>query len=202
MRDLRAKIKEWEEWLVGNDINSIRNQIYNMIWDSAVFLSINECRKYAPKNDKGEPELNGVIHQFINRCFFETQAITIRRLLDKRSDVISLRRLVEDMGKYCHLLTRGNILAVHGYPYEYEQEKRRLTEEAFKNKPSGTVVTMDQDYMMCCQAEYVHRTIDSLAGIGPSKRSPDDLVRPQIFEWLKERLSNYLKRVVLADNHL
>ena len=91
---------------------------------------------------------------------------------------------------------------MHGYPYEYEQEKRRLTEEAFKNKPSGTVVTMDQDYMMCCQAEYVHRTIDSLAGIGPSKRSPDDLVRPQIFEWLKERLSGCERIVEFVNKFL
>jgi hypothetical protein len=50
--DLKTKFKEWEEWLVGDDINSIRNQIYDMIWDSAVFQSINECRRYAPTNAK------------------------------------------------------------------------------------------------------------------------------------------------------
>ena len=78
-------------------LNSIKNQIHNMIWDSAVFQSINECRKYAPKNEKGEVELNGEVHHFINRCFFETQAIAIRRFLDKRNDVISLYRLVNDI---------------------------------------------------------------------------------------------------------
>jgi hypothetical protein len=124
--DLKAKIREWEEWLCGDDINSIESQIHNMIWDSAVFQSINECRRYAHKNEKGEIELNGVVHKFIDRCFFETQAIAIRRFLDRRRDVISLYRLIDDIEKHSHLLTRGNILAVHGYPYDYKQEKKRI----------------------------------------------------------------------------
>ena len=187
MCDLQTKFKEWEEWLVGDDINSIRNQIYNMIWDSAVFQSINECRKYAPKNEKGEVELNGVVHQFINRCFFETQAIAIRRFLDKRDDVISLRRLIEDMEKHHHLLTRENILAVHGYPYDYEKEKKRIDEQSKVSQ--GAYRIMGEDYHKCCDSEYTHKFIDSLAGVDPSHRSPDDLIRPQIFEWLKQRLS-------------
>src|SRR4030042_925182 len=109
MCNLKTIFKEWEERLVGDDINSIRNQIYNMIWDSAVFQSINECRKYAPKNEKGEIELNGVVHRFIDKCFFETQAIAIRRLIDKRKDVISIYRLIDDMEEHRPLLTRGNI---------------------------------------------------------------------------------------------
>lgn len=189
MCDLKAKIKEWEEWLVGNDTNSIRNQIYDMIWDSAVFQSINECRKYAPTNVKGEIEMNGVIHRFIDKCFFETQAIAIRRLLDKRrkDDVISLCKLVEDMEKHYHLLTRKNILDVHDYPYEYEQEKRRISDETFKKGPGPHV--MGKDYDRCQISEYTHKFIDSLAGVEPSKRSPDDCFRPQIFEWLKQHLS-------------
>jgi hypothetical protein len=74
MCDIKIKFKEWREWLIGSDINSISNQIHNMIWDSAVFQSINECRKYAPVNKNGEIELNGVVHQFIRKvttkCIF------------------------------------------------------------------------------------------------------------------------------------
>ena len=160
-----------------------------MIWDSAVFQSINECRKYAPKNEKGEIELNGEVHRFINKCFFETQAIAIRRLVDRRSDVISLYRLVDDMEKHSGLLTRRNILAAHDYPYEYEQEERRLSEEAFRNVPSGTVVCMGQDYHMCVLSENTHKSIDSLAGLQPSQRSPDDAVPRRIFDWLTKKLS-------------
>ena len=43
----KEKFKEWENMLLGEDKHSIRNQIYDMIWDSAVFQCINESRKYA-----------------------------------------------------------------------------------------------------------------------------------------------------------
>jgi hypothetical protein len=189
--DLKAKFKEWEEWLNGSDASSIRNQIHSMIWDSAVFQSINECRRYAPKNEQGEIQLNGMVHRFINKCFFETQALAIRRFLDKRGDVISLRRLINDIEKHSHLLTRESILAAHDYLYDYEQEKARLSDEAFKNRPPDKkCVVMGQDYAKCCLAEGIHQYIDALAGIGCSDRSPKDFIRPQIFEWLKQRLSD------------
>jgi hypothetical protein len=189
MCDLKTKFKKWEEWLVGDDINSIKNQIHQMIWDSAVFQSIKECYKYAPKNEKGEIELNGVVYQFISRCFFETQAIAVRRLLDERNDVISLYRLVNDIEKNRHLLTRQNILAVHDYPYDYEQEKKRIYDEARGKIPPSTCIPMSQDYGKCYNSEYTHKFIDSLAGVDPSHRSPDDLIKPQIFEWLKQRFN-------------
>ena len=44
---LREKFAEWKEWLLGDDVHSIRNQIQNMIWDTAVYQSINEARAYA-----------------------------------------------------------------------------------------------------------------------------------------------------------
>lgn len=195
MCDLKTKFKEWEEWLVGDDITSIRNQISSMIWDSAVFQSIIECRRHAHRNEKGEIELNGVVHRFIDKCFFETQAIAIRRILDKNvsseeRSVISLYRLVDDIEKHSHLLTRGSILAAHDYPYNYEQEERRLKNEAFKKVSPGTIVVMGQDSNKCYISECTHKFIDSLAGLDSSNRSPGDCVRPQIFQWLKQRLSD------------
>ncbi len=201
--DLKVKFKEWEEWLDGGDVNSIRNQIHSMIWDSAVFQSINECRRYAPKNEKDEIELNGVVHRFIDKCFFETQALAIRRLLDKRKDVISLRRLVGDIENHSHLLTRGSILAAHDYPYDNEQEKARLSDEAFKNRPpDAKCVVMGQDYAKCCLAEGIHQCIDALAGIECSDRSHNDRIRPQIFKWLRQRLSDCKEIATFVDKFL
>ena len=193
MDNLKAKIREWEEWLAGDDANSIRNQIWNMISGFAVFQSINECRKHAPKNDKGEVELNGPVHRFIDRCFFETQAIAIRRLLDRgpssgKKSVTSLYVLIDDMQKHCHLLTRGTIIDAHGYPYDYENEARRITNETFADRGSG-VQMMGQDYGNCKLSEFAHKRIDSLAGVQASYRSRNDAIKTQVFDWLKGRLS-------------
>jgi len=190
--DLKAKMCQWEEWLAGDDAHSIRKQIWNMISDFAVFQSIKECRKHAPKNDKGEVELNGPVHRFIDRCFFESQAIAIRRLVDKgpssgKKSVTSLYGLIDDMQRHCELLTREGIIAAHGYPYNYTEEEQRLTDEAFTGGDSGPRV-MGQDCANCRLSAFVHRSIDSVAGVQESDRSPDDAVRPQVFDWLKERL--------------
>jgi len=200
--DLKTKFKEWEEWLDGDDPHSIRNQINSMIWDSAVFQSIYESRRYATKNEKDEIELNGTVHRFIDKCFFETQALAIRRILDKRKDVISLRRLVGDIENHSHLLTRRNILETHDYPYNYEQEERRLSDEAFKNVPSGTVVLMGQDSRKCFISEATHKFVDSLAGLDSSNRSPDDCIRPQIFKWLRQRLDKCKEIATFATKFL
>jgi hypothetical protein len=78
----KEKLDQWREWLLGDDVHSIRNQIHTMLWDYAVFQTINEARRYAPRDAEGHAQLNRMVHTFINRAFFETQAMALRRLLD------------------------------------------------------------------------------------------------------------------------
>jgi len=169
MCELKQKFKEWEGWLFGDDIHSISHQIHRMIWDSAVFQSINEARKHAPTDEEGKPQLNGMVHEFINICFFKTQALAIRRMLDKRSDVVSLYRLIDDMEKNCHLLTREGVLEAHGYPYNYEK---------------------DGDVIKSGFSRHMHEFIDTLACVNPTERRPQDCVRKEVFTWLKRRLDS------------
>jgi hypothetical protein len=191
MCSLKHKFEEWEAWLFGDDVHSIRRQIHNMIWDSAVFLSINKARSYAPVDEKGNVELNGTVHQFINVCFFRTQAIAIRRLLDKETNpgkysVISLYRLIDDIEKHCHLLTRANILAAHSYPYNYEQEEEAFLQKMSRGKSDNKT---HQGLINCVHSETMHEYIDSLSGVTSSQRNPNDSGKKEIFEWLKKRLS-------------
>jgi len=189
---LREKFEEWQEWLLGEDVHSIRNQIHTMIWASATFQSINEARRYAPTNDKGQIELNENVHQFIDRCFFETQATAIRRLLDKETShrgrsVISLYRLLHDMEDHNNngLLTRKNIIDSLGLPYDYERAKQEVSKESdFTNGPRW----MGDDHKRCKFSKHAHQCLDLLTGIYDLDRSPDDVVRADILQWLKARL--------------
>ena len=74
-----------------------------------------------------------------------------------------------------------------GYPYEYEYEKKRIYGEAIRNGPGPYI--MGQDYRKCELSEATHQFIDSLAGVEFSKRKSGDIVRPEIFKWLKKQLS-------------
>lgn len=188
MSDLTSKFVQWKEWLFGDDLHSIQKQIHNMIWDSAVFQCVNEARRYAPSNEKGEPELNGLVHAFINHSFFQTQALAIRRLLDKETregkrSVISLYRLVHDMKQNFALLTRKNILDALNYPYEYEKGLY----DYYQARMKGKTETDPGSYF---NSKSMHDNIDFLAGVGPDNRNSNDTVREQVFEWLEQRLEH------------
>ena len=193
--DLKDKFDEWEGWLLGDDVNSVRNQIHDMIWDTAVFLSINKAREYAPKNKDGQPELNGTVHHFINRCFLQTQLIAIRRLCDKEKSagdrsVVSLYRLIRELENNIDILTRKNVLGVLGYPYDYANEENAILERI---NPLETA--LPEDYGKCVQSEGMHQNFDKLSEVTPDRRNPDDKIQPKIFEWLKNRLDECEKDI-------
>lgn len=185
MCELKKKFEEWNEWLFGDDVHSIRQQIHNMIWDSAVFLSINEARKHAPTNQEGKPELNALVHSFIDPCFFRTQTLAIRRFLERRRSMWSLWRLIDDI-ENCHdSLTRSNILAARGFPYDYEAERRALLESGARN---GSAHWLGPGLVKCEHSENVHNNIDLLVGVTPNNRQPEDKVRKRTFKFLKQKL--------------
>jgi hypothetical protein len=187
---LKEKFDEWREWLLGEDVHSIRNQIRTMIWDSAVFQIINEARNYAPRDDKGQIRLNAHVHNFINRCFFDTQAMAIRRLVDRDTcqgpkSVTSLYRLLEDIEKHADLLTRENMLGALALPYDYMRTKDEL-----RRARDRTSKSWGKDREDCDLSEYAHKCMDFLAGVDACARKPHDTARPDIFEWLKRRLAD------------
>jgi len=186
MCELKQKFREWEDWLFGDDIHSISHQIHRMIWDSAVFQSINEARKHAPKDQEGKPQLNGMVHEFINICFFKTQALTVRRMLDKRTDVVSLYRLIDDMEKNCHILTRAGILEAHGYPYDYDKAQGEFLEEQLRTKAKRG----DANSIKFVFSHHMHENIDILCRVKPDDRKSQDCVKKEIFTYLKQKLDS------------
>jgi len=193
VKDLKAKFEEWKNMLVGEDKHSIRNQIYDMIWDSAVFQCINESRKYAAKNDKGDIKRNRMLHYFITQSFFKTQLLSIRKLTDKDFNrvqqnkpytVYSLYNLIEDMKKNNALLTRKNILAFHDLPYDYK--KARADFDNNTDWAQGPVCEPNE----IGHSEDIHRRIDSIVGVAADKRSPDDLIPDNILKQLYNKLTS------------
>jgi len=207
-KDPKEKFQEWESMLVGKDMHSIRNQICNMIWDCAYFQCINESRRYAARDDKGNIKRNGPLHSFINQSFFKTQLLSIRNLTDKDFNrvqqdrpytVYSLYNLIEDIKKNGAILTRKNILAVRDLPYDYEEVMECLRQNTPKIKKGNVQIQIwggrNINEIEC--SEDIHRRIDSIVGIKPDKRNPDDLVLNDdsfkcFDDWLKSSRELYV----------
>lgn len=184
VKNFKRKFKEWENMLVGKDKHSIRNQIWDMIWDCVFFQCINESRRYIAQDDEGEPKLNKMIHYFIDQSFFKTQLLSLRRLTDKRSDVYSLYSLIEDIKKNNALLTRRNILDAYGLPYDYEKVRAEFDKKI--DWTQGAVFEPNE----IGHSENIHRQIDSMTGMTADKRTPDDLIPDNILTQLGDKLES------------
>jgi hypothetical protein len=63
---------------------------------------------------------NTLVAEQIIYGYVATQVLAVRRLVDKRADVISLRRLIKDVRQNFGLFTRENYVCYDGQPYDYE----------------------------------------------------------------------------------
>jgi hypothetical protein len=76
-KDRLSLDQAWSNWfscLNGNDTNSIFEQISLMIWDTAIFRLIVESRQIQIEKNPRAPQVNGSLHSFIDRNYFQTQA--------------------------------------------------------------------------------------------------------------------------------
>ena len=171
---VKEKFEEWKNNLLGDDTNSIRSQIYDMIFDSAIFQCINESRRYVATDCKDDIKQSKMLLYFINQSFFKTQLMSIRRLVDKDFNrlqqnkpytVFSLYNLIEDIKKHNTLLTRKNVLAAYNLPYNYEEALAEYKNSIDHTKPY--LVPQEIEH-----SEDLHRRLDSTASIAPEKRNP------------------------------
>lgn len=119
----REKRDEWLLWLENDEHHAISKQILEMLWSDAVFRLINNSRKYAQKAGGGFATQSGVIASALTRGYLAEQLIAIRRLLEpaNRQDakqVISLRRLIDDLKAHRTILTREMFVCHDGLPFD------------------------------------------------------------------------------------
>ena len=200
----KEKFEEWKNNLLGDDTNSIRSQIYDMIFDSAIFQCINESRRYVATDCKDDIKQSKMLLYFINQSFFKTQLMSIRRLVDKDFNrlqqnkpytVFSLYNLIEDIKKHNTLLTRKNVLAAYNLPYNYEEALAEYKNSIDHTKPY--LVPQEIAY-----SEDFHRRIDSAASIATEKRSPDDLIPINNLKQFEIRLNDIEELCKYVDKYI
>lgn len=161
LASFRACRKRWYEWLIGDDEHSIAKQITTMVWDDAIFRTLNEARRLSLEHPSPQKGLNADLLDLLDRGFVTSQVMALRRLTDPgfhdpNRGVISLTRLLADVEANIHLLTRENYICFDGTPFD-----------APARNAVGTLVR-----------ERMHLAFDTLSGNAPAARSRKDLVQP------------------------
>jgi hypothetical protein len=190
----RNKRLEWMEWLNGDDPHAISHQVYSMLWDYALFCTINELRKIASTEPEEEVGFNGPVIRLFDVGFATTQAISIRRIIEKpnrdpKKAVISLRTILNDIKGNLELITRENYVCYDGLPYDYESVRTKwlssipLTEGEVH---AGFLPTQGPDAWV--EAERIHKNFDILAQVNPKDRAREDHIKIDVVDYLESEL--------------
>ncbi len=202
----KAKRESWIQSFSGKDRNSIINQIYQMVWNAAVFKIVNEARRIAPVNAKGQTEVNGMLHRFMDRCFFDSQFLAIRRLTDSSSPfdgprgVFSLLSLLNDMKANVSLITRDNLFSAEGLEYDYETIQQRELAYTLEQSKSGKNAYWIPAELDSHSVRLRHEQIDTLSGVKAEQRTPNDTVQAEILGYLIKKIDGISESIGLHVN--
>jgi hypothetical protein len=185
---------KWMEWLYGDDPHSISRQIYSMVWDYALFCVVNELRRMAATELKNGVSFNGSVIRLFDAGFVTTQAIAIRRLIEKPKSnpnlaVISLRSILNDIKENAHLVTRENYVCYDGLPYDYEavhQQWLATLPSHTDGVHTGWLPTSGPTAWP--KSELVHKNFDKISGVDPGHRERADTIKPDLFAFLESQI--------------
>lgn len=132
--------ERWYAWLFGEDVHSVSQQITRIIWDDAIFRTLNEARRIAAESP--ERNFNSDLLNLLDRGFVTAQVMALRRLTDPgfydpKKEVVSLVRLLKDVESNHDLLTREHYICYDGTPFqrsESESDQRSSMRERMNKR--------------------------------------------------------------------
>ncbi|MBN1796760.1 MAG: hypothetical protein JW804_08805, partial [Sedimentisphaerales bacterium] len=174
-------------------------------FDTLIYKCILKARSIAPKDINNKIKLNGSVHYLIDKCFFNNQLMTIRRLTDKKGpDIVSLCKLLNQMKGNCKYLTRRNyfmILHERGYEYDYSETKKKEDEYISKNLRMGEVIAIP-DELDWEKSARLHFVFDKLSKSNSSNGKPEDIISTSVFDKLLKELDCCDKLREYIDNFI
>jgi len=193
----RQKRSEWLYLLSGDPDHAVWTQITAMLWNDALFRMVNETRRITSQAGYQSSARNRPLAKFIDQGFVATQTLSIRKLMERASkkaatQVVSLRRVLDDILEHRNLITREHYVAYDALPYDREIGEQAHVERALEQGDSGvhfefSDTTGPQAWSV---AESAHESFDRLSGVASHQRSRDDLIREEVFAKIDAMLTN------------
>jgi hypothetical protein len=186
LSEYRRKRAEWLDWYSfrKDEPNNIQGQIIGM-----VFLDLSYRVLAKPRGDMNEganiAARSGILAHMLDQGYVATQVLAIRRLLDGRRDVFSIRRLLDDIKKNRTTITRENFVAYDGTPYEPDGW------QSLPPSDEARIWGIDAPgFSRFLRSSERHKMFDKLSGAQPSNRSRRNIVRIEIFDKLESWLDS------------
>jgi hypothetical protein len=183
----RAKYTEWMKWYEHTDSepNSIERQINVMLFNDLTYRAITSVRSAATA-EVPISAVSGTLAYLLDHGYVVSQVLAIQKLLDRRSDVISVKRLLKSIEKHRALITREIYVAGDGVPYDYESWGQGVD----RSDPMVQMWGIDAPGLMrFAISRGRHQRFDLLCGKQPDQRTREDTMPRSIFRTLDTWIS-------------
>lgn len=185
--------------LKDDEVHNVHGQITAMMDGDRTWRALNEMRRLAAERRTMDPTWesavqNSMIVDFINTGYVATQTLAIRRLVEQkasnpRGQIISIRRVLAAVKGARGFISRECFVCHDGLPYDTAPGAvEALTAAA--DEPDGVHWLDTEGPQGWAAADLLHEAFDALSGIGPARRSRDDLIRMEFFDDLEVSLAN------------
>lgn len=197
LEEYRAKRYEWLSWfeLRKDEPNTIQPQLFSMMFLDFAYRILASPRQSTDQGIAFSSQSSLLAH-FLDQGYVATQVFAIRRQLDKRNDVFSLRRLLDDMSDHRHLITRENYVCHDGLPFNsgaWQSQTQDIQVKMFGIEAPGL-----QKFL---GSRVRHEMFDRLSGCSLTTRKRKDLIKPEVFERLgKWLVSSTAEKIVLLSH--
>jgi hypothetical protein len=184
-----TKRTQWLSWYEtgAGESNSLQDQWFSMLLSEMSY-------RVAKDEAAREPDwvLNiPFISYLLNSGYFSSQVLATRRMLDKRPDVVSLRRLINDIRENKTLITREVYVSFDGTSYE----------PALPEIEIPGLQPSDSPFSDWNKSRVRQERFDRLSGIGPGLRSRDDLINDSIFQKLNDWIDSTAASKLITFSH-
>jgi hypothetical protein len=171
-----GKRTEWFSWYEGVDEpNSIWRQLNLMIFSEMSYRVVRQERDRGFESDASAP----IVSYLADTAYFGSQMLAIRKLLEPKDNVISLKRVLKDLKQNKSLITREVFVCYDGTRYD-------------PGTPTITVPGLqpeDSPFSEWSRSTRRHELFDRLSNATSSGRSRTDVIRDEVF-W---RLDHWIK---------
>lgn len=157
-----------------------------MTWRAAHFRTINEARRFATSIHGELYEINGMLHNLLDDCFFQSHMSAVRRLVDTKKlygpdGVHSLKQLLQDMKRNSSIFTRKAIFDVENLNYDVDRIKKNYDKYITEKLDSGAATFHIPREFNWEIIEDRHKQIDLLTDTVAKDRKPDDHIPKSVF---------------------
>lgn len=189
--------KHWLTWMswyehTPDEPHSIESQIHRMLFNDLTYrasVSVRESVAAEIAISARAPTLA----YFIDQGYVLSQILAIQRLLDSRSDVISVRRLLNEVRKNRDVITREVYVSGDGHPYDYNSWTTAIAPTDPRVQMWGLNAPGLARYAISAQ---LHERFDVLSGKRADQRTRDDTIRESVFETLNGWISGTSAREI------